>query len=106
MDEGGADGFTLTATYTPGCFEEFVDLVVPELQPRGRHKSACSGSTAKIYCKAELLTDPLTASTGCHAVMERAKKVCLDHGLRNSKPQHLIFGTQRHLEPCGEISRL
>lgn len=36
MDEGGADGFMLAATYTPGCFEEFVDFVVPELQRRGR----------------------------------------------------------------------
>jgi len=36
MDEGGADGFMLAATYTPGCFEEFVDYVVPELQRRGR----------------------------------------------------------------------
>src|SRR5579883_1570048 len=35
MDEGGADGFMLVATYTPGCFEEFVDWVVPELQRRG-----------------------------------------------------------------------
>ena len=23
MDDGGADGFMLVATYTPGCFEEF-----------------------------------------------------------------------------------
>src|ERR1700734_2622062 len=36
IDEGGADGFMLAATYTPGCFEEFVDYVVPELQRRGR----------------------------------------------------------------------
>jgi hypothetical protein len=35
IDEGGADGFMLAATYTPGCFEEFVDLVVPELQTAG-----------------------------------------------------------------------
>jgi alkanesulfonate monooxygenase SsuD/methylene tetrahydromethanopterin reductase-like flavin-dependent oxidoreductase (luciferase family) len=27
MDVGGADGFMLIATYTPGCFEEFVDLL-------------------------------------------------------------------------------
>ena len=39
MDDGGADGFMLIATYTPGCFEEFVDLVVPELQRRGRFRS-------------------------------------------------------------------
>jgi FMN-dependent oxidoreductase (nitrilotriacetate monooxygenase family) len=39
IDEGGADGFMLIATYTPGCFEEFVDLVVPELQRRGRFRT-------------------------------------------------------------------
>ena len=38
LDAGGADGFMLAATYTPGCFEEFVDLVVPELQRRGRYR--------------------------------------------------------------------
>ena len=38
MDDGGADGFMLIATYTPGCYEEFVDLVVPELQRRGRYR--------------------------------------------------------------------
>ncbi|WP_248310264.1 hypothetical protein [Bosea sp. 117] len=32
LGEGDANGFTLIATYTPGCFEEFVYLVVPELQ--------------------------------------------------------------------------
>jgi alkanesulfonate monooxygenase SsuD/methylene tetrahydromethanopterin reductase-like flavin-dependent oxidoreductase (luciferase family) len=47
MDEGGADGFMLVATYTPGCFEEFVDLVVPELQRRGRYRTAYSGATLR-----------------------------------------------------------
>ncbi|MGE3872730.1 MAG: LLM class flavin-dependent oxidoreductase [Parvibaculaceae bacterium] len=47
MDEGGADGFMLLATYTPGCFEEFVDLVVPELQRRGRFRAAYAGSTLR-----------------------------------------------------------
>jgi long-chain alkane monooxygenase len=47
MDEGGADGFMLIATYTPGCFEEFVDLVVPELQRRGRYRTAYTGSTLR-----------------------------------------------------------
>ena len=37
----------LAATYTPGCFEEFVDLVVPELQRRGRHRTAYSGATLR-----------------------------------------------------------
>jgi long-chain alkane monooxygenase len=47
MDAGGADGFMLAATYTPGCFEEFVDLVVPELQRRGRYRTAYSGATLR-----------------------------------------------------------
>jgi long-chain alkane monooxygenase len=47
MDEGGADGFMLAATYTPGCFEEFVDLVVPELQRRGRYRTAYAGATLR-----------------------------------------------------------
>ena len=47
IDEGGADGFMLAATYTPGCFEEFVDLVVPELQRRGRFRTKYSGPTLR-----------------------------------------------------------
>ncbi|MEP7452540.1 LLM class flavin-dependent oxidoreductase [Phyllobacterium sp. SB3] len=47
MDRGGADGFMLLATYTPGCFEEFVDLVVPELQRRGRYRTAYTGTTLR-----------------------------------------------------------
>jgi FMN-dependent oxidoreductase (nitrilotriacetate monooxygenase family) len=47
MDEGGADGFMLVATYTPGCFEEFVDLVVPELQRRKRLRTSFSGRTLR-----------------------------------------------------------
>jgi FMN-dependent oxidoreductase (nitrilotriacetate monooxygenase family) len=47
MDEGGADGFMLIATYTPGCFEEFVDLVVPELQRRGRYRKRYPGNTLR-----------------------------------------------------------
>ena len=48
-DEGGADGFMLIATYTPGCFEEFVDLVVPELQRRGRFRTKYTGTTLRDH---------------------------------------------------------
>jgi FMN-dependent oxidoreductase (nitrilotriacetate monooxygenase family) len=47
MDEGGADGLMLAATYTPGCFEEFADLVVPELQRRGRLRTRYTGTTLR-----------------------------------------------------------
>lgn len=49
LDEGGADGFMLLATYTPGCFEEFADYVVPELQRRGRFRTRYSGSTLRDH---------------------------------------------------------
>jgi len=49
VEVGGADGFMLAATYTPGCFEEFVDMVVPELQRRGRFRTGYSGSTLREH---------------------------------------------------------
>lgn len=48
-DDGGADGFMLAATYTPGCFEDFVDLVVPELQRRGRFRTGYTGRTLREH---------------------------------------------------------
>ena len=47
MDEGGGDGFMLAATFTPGCFGEFVDFVVPELQRRGRLRTEYRYSTLR-----------------------------------------------------------
>ena len=38
MDATDIDGFNLAYTVLPECFEEFVDLVVPELQSRGVYK--------------------------------------------------------------------
>lgn len=38
-DETGVDGFNIVRTVTPECFVDFVDLVVPELQEAGRHKT-------------------------------------------------------------------
>ena len=36
IEVGGIDGFNLAYVVTPGSFEEFVELVVPELRARGR----------------------------------------------------------------------
>ncbi|MBV8457025.1 MAG: LLM class flavin-dependent oxidoreductase [Acetobacteraceae bacterium] len=38
VEETGVDGFNLAYAVTPETFEDFVDLVVPELQKRGRYK--------------------------------------------------------------------
>ena len=38
--EADVDGFILSRTVTPECFEDFVELVVPALQRRGAYKEA------------------------------------------------------------------
>jgi FMN-dependent oxidoreductase (nitrilotriacetate monooxygenase family) len=45
--EGAADGFTISAPYQPGGFEEFVRLVVPELQKRGLYRTQYEGKTLR-----------------------------------------------------------
>lgn len=40
IEEGEIDGFNLTRTVTPESYEDFVDIVVPELQDRGLYKTA------------------------------------------------------------------
>ena len=39
-EDTGVDGFNLTRTVVPESFEDFIDIVVPELQQRGLHKTA------------------------------------------------------------------
>lgn len=41
------DGFNLAYTVLPECFEEFVDLVVPELQRRGAYKTSYADGTMR-----------------------------------------------------------
>jgi alkanesulfonate monooxygenase SsuD/methylene tetrahydromethanopterin reductase-like flavin-dependent oxidoreductase (luciferase family) len=38
--QAGVDGFNLSRTVAPECFEDFIALVVPILQERGAYKSA------------------------------------------------------------------
>ena len=42
---GAADGFNIQTPYLPGCGEDFVDLVVPELQRRGLFRTEYDGTT-------------------------------------------------------------
>jgi hypothetical protein len=49
VDEGGVDGFNLVPIYQPGSHTDFVDLVVPELQRRGRVRRAYEGSTLREH---------------------------------------------------------
>ena len=51
FDEVGGDGFMLSPIYCPGAIEEFVDLVVPELQRRGRYRTSYSGVTQRDHLR-------------------------------------------------------
>jgi N-acetyl-S-(2-succino)cysteine monooxygenase len=47
--EGRADGFIVMPPYFPAAFDEFVDLVVPELQRRGLFRREYSGPTLRDH---------------------------------------------------------
>jgi len=51
IDEGEIDGFNLTRTVTPESYEDFIDIVVPVLQERGRYKTVYADGALrnKIY---------------------------------------------------------
>ena len=51
FDEVGGDGFMLSPIYCPGAIEEFVDLVVPELQRRGRFRMSYTGTTQRDHLR-------------------------------------------------------
>jgi alkanesulfonate monooxygenase len=42
-----ADGFNIIPTHLPGGAEDFVDMVVPELQERGLFRRAYEGVTLR-----------------------------------------------------------
>ena len=47
MDAGAADGFNITPTHLPQGIDDFVALVVPELQRRGRVRTEYEGATLR-----------------------------------------------------------
>ncbi|MFK7803766.1 MAG: NtaA/DmoA family FMN-dependent monooxygenase [Anaerolineae bacterium] len=50
IDTVGSDGFMLRATYyKPDYFGDMIDLLVPELQRRGRARTAYAGNTLRSY---------------------------------------------------------
>jgi N-acetyl-S-(2-succino)cysteine monooxygenase len=47
VDARAADGFNIIPTHLPNGIEDFVELVVPELQRRGRFRTAYEGRTLR-----------------------------------------------------------
>jgi long-chain alkane monooxygenase len=47
VEEAGVDGFNLTRTVTPESYEDFIELVIPELQARGIYKTSYAEGTLR-----------------------------------------------------------
>ncbi|TCM60260.1 FMN-dependent oxidoreductase (nitrilotriacetate monooxygenase family) [Acinetobacter calcoaceticus] len=58
LDETGIDGFNLTRTVAPESHHDFIRWVVPELQSRGRYKTAYAAGTLrnKLFNQGDLLS--------------------------------------------------
>lgn len=58
IDETGVDGFNLTRTVAPESHQDFIGWVIPELQERGRYKTAYeTGSLRhKLFAQGDRLT--------------------------------------------------
>ena len=56
VEEADVDGFNLARTVAPECLDDFIDLVVPVLQERGRYKHAYTPGTyrGKLFGTARL----------------------------------------------------
>jgi alkanesulfonate monooxygenase SsuD/methylene tetrahydromethanopterin reductase-like flavin-dependent oxidoreductase (luciferase family) len=44
---GAADGFNVMPAWLPGSLDDFVDMVIPELQRRGLFRTAYEGATLR-----------------------------------------------------------
>ena len=64
VDEADVDGFNLSRTVTPECWEAVVDLLVPELQNRGAYKRAYTPGTyrEKLFGAGPRLAPPHPAA--------------------------------------------
>lgn len=51
FEAGLADGFMIQPAYFPGAFDDFVDLVVPELQRRGIYRRDYTGTTLRDHLR-------------------------------------------------------
>lgn len=69
IDEGDIDGFNLTRILNPQSYSDFIDLVVPELQQRGRYKTTYQpGSLRQKLFQHDRLSDRHPAARWRHAI--------------------------------------
>ena len=58
LDNDAADGFNVLPPYFPDGLDEFVDLVIPELQKRGIYRTDYEGSTLREHLGLEVPVNP------------------------------------------------
>ncbi|TCJ94973.1 LLM class flavin-dependent oxidoreductase [Nocardia alba] len=63
FESRSCDGFVVAATHFPGSFEDFVRMVIPELQQRGLARSEYSGTTLRENLGLERPACAFTAAT-------------------------------------------
>ncbi|RKP49621.1 LLM class flavin-dependent oxidoreductase [Pararobbsia silviterrae] len=65
VEETGVDGFNLSRTVVPESYEDFVDLVVPELQHRGVYKTEYAEGSLRhrLFGNGDRLPERHTAAT-------------------------------------------
>jgi alkanesulfonate monooxygenase len=65
FENEAADGFNIMPPYLPGALDEFVEVVIPELQERGLFRRDYTGTTLREHLglkRPERTPDPLAAS--------------------------------------------
>ena len=64
FEKGAADGFNIQAPYQPAAFNDFVTLVVPELQRRGLMRKEYEGTTLRDHLGLERPASRYAKSSG------------------------------------------
>jgi alkanesulfonate monooxygenase SsuD/methylene tetrahydromethanopterin reductase-like flavin-dependent oxidoreductase (luciferase family) len=62
FENGGADGFNILPPYLPGALDDFVNLVVPELQERRLFRTDYTGTTLREHLGLARPERPLDAA--------------------------------------------
>jgi len=72
VEEADVDGFNLSRTVVPESYEDFIDLVVPELQQRGVFRTSYEDGTLrhKLFGEGDELPERHTAATFRHGGVE------------------------------------
>ncbi|MFC0558882.1 LLM class flavin-dependent oxidoreductase [Halalkalibacter alkalisediminis] len=63
FENGAADGFNIMPPYLPGGLEDFVELVIPELQKRGLFRKEYTGNTLREHLGLNRPTSTLLVNT-------------------------------------------